>query len=123
MEDFILSSQALTLNGDEILISEKHDIVVALEPNQIEQYSDLKDFIVEISRSIPNFDNLTQDYYETMSDDIDFPYNLSVVYFEGNKVILDYWSEQVNNQFDIVFTRHASSWKLVSWNGKDIPSH
>lgn len=120
VEDFISSSDELELNKDEICISERHDIVIALEPRQVDAYEGLKDFLIEISRNIPIFDNLTQDYYETVSDETDFPHDLSVVYFEDRRVTLDYWSQRENNQFDVVFSYEKTGWKLISWNGKNI---
>ncbi|WP_010252858.1 hypothetical protein [Acetivibrio cellulolyticus] len=121
-EDFVVLAEDLMLCKNEILVSEKHDIAIVLEPQQVDIYNELKDFIIEIVKNIPWFDNETQDYYETISDDTDFPHSLAAIYFEGNEVTLDYWSEDVNNQFSIIFQLENSVWLLKRWNIMDVPS-
>ncbi|MGL5434398.1 MAG: hypothetical protein ACRDBO_03235 [Lachnospiraceae bacterium] len=119
--DFIRSPQELELIQGEIIVSKAHDIVIALEPDQVGKFEELQTFIMRIIREIPILDNETQDYYETISTDTDFPHSLSVVYFEENRVILDYWSDEFNNQFSIVFSFENGAWLLKTWNAKEIP--
>ncbi|GEM_PF-5130175 len=118
---FIRSPQELELIQGEILVSKEYDIVIALEPEQVENFEELQIFIMKVIREIPKFDNETQDYYETISTDTDFPHSLSVLYIEDNSVVLDYWSDLENNQFSIIFNFENEVWRLKKWNAKDVP--
>ena len=118
--DFISDPNELKLVNDEIIVSEKHYIVIGMEPHQVKRYTELKGFIMEIIRSIPRFDDETQDYYEIISDDSDFPHSLEVIWFADNEVILDYWSEEVNNQFNIKFSFENNIFRMKEWNGMKV---
>lgn len=111
--DFIDSAEKLEIRQDEILISPRHGIVIALEPEQVERYEELKEFIMQLIVKIPELDNETQDFYEIISSETDFPHSLAIVYFDEQEVRLDYWSDNENNQFDVVF---SPGWQLVRWN-------
>lgn len=58
-QDFILDTGLRTHNEDEILISEIHDIVIALEPDQVQNFETLKPLITEIIKAVPKLDNET----------------------------------------------------------------
>lgn len=118
---FICAEQALTIDQDEILISAEHAIVIALEPEQVEGIAGLMTFIRQIIKAVPALDNEVQDFYETISHDTDFPHSLSIIYFDGNDVILDYWSDEMNNQFSVIFTHENEAWWLKEWNGRTVP--
>ncbi len=120
-EQFIRAEQALTINQDEILISAEHAIVIALEPEQVDGITGLMTFIRKIIKAVPALDNEVQDFYETISSDTDFPHSLSIIYFDGNDVILDYWSDEMNNQFSVIFTHEHEAWWLKEWNGRTVP--
>ncbi|AXH62121.1 hypothetical protein ABN306_02370 [Providencia huaxiensis] len=117
-EDFITTLGDVILNYDEVTVSQKHDIVIGLEPEQVDNFESLKGFIVEISKAIPDFDNQVQRYFYHRNKESDFPHNLNVIYIEGNTVILDYWSEMVNNQFTMTFQYNSGVWKLIDANGR-----
>jgi hypothetical protein len=119
--DFVCSFKELKVIQDEITVSEVHNIVIALEPDQVEKSGELQMFIMEIVRAIPKLDNETQDYYETISDDTDFPHSLSVIRFEGNEAVLDYWSDEENNQFPVTFYFESGGWILKDWNNTGVP--
>nr|ELR5112605.1 hypothetical protein [Providencia stuartii] len=116
--DFIATESDIVLDSDEVTVSTKNDIVIGLEPEQVVNFESLKEFIVEISRNIPNFDNQVQRYFYNIDKEPDFPHNLSVIYIEDNSAILDYWSEEVNNQFTMTFQYNNGIWKLIDANGR-----
>lgn len=119
-KDFIHSTHQLEIIKDEILISKEHGIVIGLEPYQVVKFEDLQEFIIKIISKIPELDNETQDFYETISDDTDFPHSLSVIYLDGNQIILDYWSDEVNNQFSVIFDFENDIFKLKNWNYREV---
>ncbi|MEY0432734.1 hypothetical protein [Providencia huaxiensis] len=118
VEDFITTLGDVILSGDEVNVSPKHDIVIGLDPEQIANFDNLKGFIVEISRAIPDFDNQVQRYFYSRTNEPDFPHHLSVIYIEEDTIILDYWSEMVNNQFTMTFQYNNGFWKLIDANGR-----
>lgn len=120
-EDFYHESNQLRKQNDEVYISDKHNIVIGLEPHQIENYKDLIPFILNIINHIPMLDNWTQDYFEKISNDTDLAHTLEVIYFEGNTVHFDYWSEVTCNQFPVNFCYENEEWILKEWNQKPVP--
>lgn len=145
-EDF-MQPPKVVFYGDEIQISKKHNIDIILDTHQTVKYHQLikyyklKKFVNEITRNVPKFDNMTQDFYESRNEATDFPHflyaiyiwdqcevypdynsrhNLSGVRFEKTILILDYVSEKVNNTFNIFFQYDDPGFSLISWNGIEI---
>ncbi|MHC5216428.1 hypothetical protein ACYSNR_07150 [Enterococcus sp. LJL128] len=115
--DFISKVSLLDMKVDnEITISEKHDIVIYLEPIQRVKFNELIKWFETICMAVPDLDNQVQEYFEN-KDSIDgFPFDLAVIYFEGNTITMDYWGRNCNTQFDMKFSFDGKNWQRIEGN-------
>lgn len=118
--EFIQTNEKLERYDNEVVTSKIHDIVITLEAHQLDHYVELEAFIRTIIVAIPNLDNITQNFYETICEDNDFPYYLASIRFDANEIILDYWSEVENSTFDVIFCYENDTWILKQWGLQEV---
>lgn len=143
---FITQIDKLQISDESCYISKKddYDIVIDLE-SFVDEFDDLKPFIIFLSQHICELDNTVQkfnnskrakekmfalpsslgllrfDYSKSMENEPyktekDFPFTLEVIYLEKpNFVILDYWHTQINSQLSVVFEYKNDKFYLRSF--------
>lgn len=121
---FITDSSQLKIEyGSYVYISkeEDYDIAVDLDEN-IDKFEALKPFIVFLAKHICELDNITQRFWNRRHPDDIMEDILSIVYIDGNDIILEYWGATVNTQYDVIFEYKNNWFRLKSFGAiKDIP--
>ncbi|MGN0536846.1 MAG: hypothetical protein ACI4M3_02580, partial [Acutalibacteraceae bacterium] len=122
---FITDSSELKIeNGSYVYISSEKDYNIAVDlENHVDEFEKLKPFIVFLAKHICELDNIVQRFDKKHYLDTSEPDILSIIYIDGNDIILEYWGATVNTEYDVVFEYKDNQFRLKSFGMiKDIPS-
>lgn len=129
MEKFITDPDKLQIvNGSEVYISSEYDYDIAVDlQGHVEEFEQLKPFIVFVAKSICELDNTVQKFdsqHNWIGPSAQFHYDIAVVFIDDPYIILEYWGTEENTQFDAVFEHKNGKFLLKSLGTiQDIPEN
>lgn len=75
------------------------------------------------AQNICELDNTAQKFDRLHSGEIQFPFDLELVFIDAPYVIFEYWGTEVNTQFDVVFEYDNNKFTLKKFGMiQDIPA-
>lgn len=111
------------INGAEVCLwrGSGFEIVADLE-GRTEEFERLRPFLALAAAHLGEMDNTAQRFNRLYCKGAGFPYTLSVVYPDEPYIVLEYWGEQENTQFDVVFEHKNGGFELRSFGlVREIP--
>ena len=134
MEKFITDPDKLQIvNGSEVYISSEYDYDIAVDlQGRVEEFEQLKPFIVFVAKSICELDNTVQKFeyqhnWIALSPSIllsgpPFYYDIETVFINDPYIILKYWGTEEDRDFDVVFEFKNGKFVLRNFDTvRDIP--
>ena len=120
---FITNENELKITNEvEIYISDYYDISIDLSYlNSINELD--KDFICTISKNICDIDNTVQKYYQYILKKPNFDFDLGIIFIKNNNsIVIDYWGNVVNTQFDVELKYEGNKFILTRFNKRIVSS-
>ena len=134
MEKFITDPDKLQIvNGSEVYISSEYDYDIAVDlPGRVEDFEQLKPFIILVAKSICELDNTVQKFeYQhnwialsplILLSEPPFYYDIETVFINDPYIILKYWGTEEDRDFDVVFEFKNGKFVLRNFDTvRDIP--
>lgn len=120
---FITNENELKITNEvEIYISDYYDISIDLSYlNSINELD--KEFICTISKNVCDIDNIVQKYCQYILKKSDFYFDLAIISIKNNNsIIVDYWGNVVNSQFDVELKYEGNKFILTRFNKRIVSS-
>ncbi len=134
MEKFITDPDKLQIvNGSEVYISSEYDYDIAVDlQGRVEDFEQLKPFIILVAKSICELDNTVQKFeYQhnwialsplILLSEPPFYYDIETVFINDPYIILKYWGTEEDRDFDVVFEFKNGKFVLRNFDTvRDIP--
>ena len=134
MEKVITDPDKLQIvNGSEVYISSEKDYDIAVDlQGRVEDFEQLKPFIILVAKSICELDNTIQKFeyqhnWIALSPSIllsepPFYYDIETVFINDPYIILKYWGTEEDRDFDVVFEFKNGKFVLRNFDTvRDIP--
>lgn len=118
---FITNENELKITNEvEIYISNYYDISIDLSYlNSINELD--KEFICTISKNVCDIDNTVQKYCQYILKEPDFYFDLAIISIKNNNsIIVDYWGNVFNSQFDVELKYEGNKFILTRFNKRIV---